>query len=120
MPALTRSEAEQKLEAKEASDARKRAQEKARKLQMQGFLYGGLLGVGEGLAESMGLTFVKEGIGPIKFEYLQAGAGIYMATKKTGDARELGQSLATIGLFKIGKGMASGFDLGDFLGGGGE
>lgn len=102
----------------EEKEQRTKAKAKAQKLQMSEFLYAGALGAAEGFAEARGMTIVKDGLGPLKFEYLQLLGGGYLAMKKTGKERELGSALTVIALYKIGKNIGGGLDLGGFLGGG--
>lgn len=106
------------LKKAEEKAQRQSAKKRAEKMQLKGFMYAGALGFAEGYAEKSGWKIVTEGFGPVKFEYLQAVGGYYLATKKKGDERELGEALAMIGIYKIGKGFGGGFELGGFLGGG--
>lgn len=114
MPAMTK--AEKDLEKSQNRDARKRAEEKAKKLQVAEFTAAFAVGAVEGFAETMGLTFLTEGFGPLKLEYIQAGAGLYLAFQKKGDMREVGSAMANIGLYKMGRGIGTGLDLSGFLG----
>jgi len=115
---MSLTKAEKKVEKNEQKEARERAKKSAKKMQLQEFMYAGGIGLVEGYAEKSGFSIITDGLGPLKFEYLQAIGGYLLATKKSGKARELGSAMATIGLYKIGKGMGSGFELGGFLGGG--
>ncbi len=101
----------------EEKAARQSAKKRARKMQMQELAAGAIIGAAEGLAEKNGVTFVTEGLGPVKFSYIQAGAGFFLATKRSGKLREVGSAMAVIGLYKIGKDVAAGFDFGNILGG---
>jgi len=100
----------------EEKDQRVKAKQKAQKLQMAEFMYAGALGLAEGFAEARGIKIVTEGLGPIKFEWLQLIGGYYLASRKTGKERELGSALAVIGLYKSAKNIGSTLDLGNFLG----
>jgi len=112
--ALTK--AEKQVERMEARDARSRAKKRAEKMQLTEFASGAGIGALEGFAESAGLTFVTEGVGPIKFSYIQTGLGMYLAYKGKGTAREIGSAMGTIGLYKVAKDLTQGFSLGGLLG----
>jgi len=112
--ALTK--AEKQVERMESRDARARAKKRAEKMQLTEFASGAGIGAVEGYLESAGFAFITDGIGPVKFEYLQTGLGMYLAYKGKGTAREIGSAMGTIGLYKVAKGFASGFSLGGLLG----
>lgn len=100
----------------EEKDQRTKAKAKAQKLQMAEFGYAAALGIAEGFAEARGIKFVTEGLGPVKFEWLQLAGGYYLATRKSGKERELGSALAVIGLYKSARNIGQTLDLGNFLG----
>jgi hypothetical protein len=101
----------------EEKAARASAKKRANKMQMQELASGAILGFAEGYAVKQGVAFVEDGFGPLKFSYIQAGLGYYLSTKKSGRTREVGSAMAVIGLYKIGRDLAEGFDLGGLLGG---
>lgn len=101
----------------EEKAARQNAKKRAKKMQMTELAAGAIIGAAEGLAEKNGVTFVTEGLGPVKFSYIQAAGGFYLATKRTGKIREFGSAMGVIGLYKIGRDVAAGFDFGNILGG---
>jgi len=101
----------------EEKAARQSAKKRAEKMQLQEFIAGFAMGAAEGFAEKQGMSLVTDGIGPLKFSYVQAGLGYYLATKKSGKLREAGSAAAVIGLYKIGKDIGTNFELGGFLGG---
>jgi hypothetical protein len=96
--------------------ANESARKRATKMQLSEFAYAGAIGIGEGLAEQAGVAFVTDGLGPVKFEYIQILAGYYLATKRSGKTRELGSAMATIGIYKTTKSLGSGFSLGGLFG----
>ncbi len=101
----------------EEKAARASAKKRAMKMQMTELAAGAIIGAAEGLAEKNGVTIVTQGLGPVKFSYLQAAGGLFLATRKSGKLREAGSAMAVIGLYKIGKDVAEGFDFGNILGG---
>ncbi len=115
MPALTKSE--KRLEQLEDKQARESAKKKAESLQVKGFAAAAIIGFAEGYAEKLGFTFLSEGFGAVGFEAVQAGVGLYLARKKTGTMAEVGQTLATIGIYKFGRNAGDGFDFGSMFGG---
>ncbi len=119
--ALTK--AEKDLETKEQSDQRRRAKDRAKKLQYKELMAGAVIGLGIGAIKARAPTLIS-GFGPgghIKLDYVLAIGGGYMAIKGKNGAREYGSAAAVIGLARLtesyGKKLASGFGL---LGGEGE
>jgi len=105
-----------KVQKYEEKAARQTAKKKAERMQMQELMAGAAIGFAEGYAEKAGMTFVTDGFGPVKFSYIQAGLGFYLAKKRTGKLREAGSAMAVIGLWKVGNDLGKGFDLGGLLG----
>jgi len=95
----------------EEKSARQAAKKRAERMQMQEIGAGAIIGAAEGLAKKQGVTFVSDGFGPLKFSWIQAGVGYYLAKKKTGKMREFGSALAVIGAYKATHELAENFDL---------
>jgi len=112
--ALTK--AEKQVERMESREARSRAKKRAEKMQLTEFASGAGIGAIEGYLEKSGFAFVTDGLGPIKFEYLQTGFGMYLAYKGKGNVREFGSAMGTIGLYKVAKGLTQNLSLDGLLG----
>lgn len=107
--------AERELEAKETADERRRARERARKLQVKELLAGLGVGLAIGAVKARAPSLIT-GFGPggrVKLDYVLAGAGGYLAFKGKNGMREIGSAAAVVGLARLaepyGEQLASGF-----------
>lgn len=107
--------AEKELETKEQTEQRRRAKDKAKKLQVKELMAGAIIGLGIGAVEARAPTLLT-GFGPgghIKLDYVLAAGGTWLAFKGKNGAREYGAAAAVIGISRLtqpyGKRLASGF-----------
>lgn len=111
--ALTK--AEKELESKETADQRRRAKDRAKKLQVKELMAGAVIGLGIGAIEARAPTLLT-GFGPgghLKLDYVLAAGGTYLAFKGKNSMREYGAAAAVVGIANLtrpyGKRLASGF-----------
>jgi hypothetical protein len=107
--------AERELETKEQSDARRRANEKARKLQVKEMMGAAVIGLALGAIDAR-MPSLLTGFGPgnyLTLDWVLAGGGLYLAFKGKNGAREYGSAAAVIGIANLvrpyGSKLASGF-----------
>jgi hypothetical protein len=107
--------AEKQLESKEQADERRRAKEKAKKLQLKEFVAAAIIGGALGAIEARAPTLLT-GFGPgghLKLDYVLAGGGVLLAMRGKNGQREVGSAAAVIGIANLtrplGTRLASGF-----------
>lgn len=107
--------AEKELETKEETEQRRKAKDRARKLQVKEMMAAGVIGLGLGAIDARMPTLLT-GFGPggyLKLDYVLAGGGLYLAFKGKNGAREYGSAAAVIGIANLvrpyGARLASGF-----------
>lgn len=101
--------AEKELEKKEDAEDRRRAKERAKKLQIKEMAAAGVIGLALGAVEAR-MPQLLTGFGPgghVKLDYVLAGAGLYLAFKGKNGAREYGSAAAVIGIANLTRPMGS-------------